>query len=113
MMSVAMAGRPRGARLALVILLAIAAMVRLYHVETPLVDHLHAKQIFVANRARSIARPPFNPLRNALDFLDEEGRRVKLTEEIPLYMSVLGAGFRIFGEQEWIGHGLSMIGMLA
>ncbi len=100
-------------RLGLAVILTLAAVVRLYHLGAPLVDSLHAKQIFVANRARSIARPPFDPLRNTLDFLDANGRRMELTEEIPIYANILGAGFRVFGEREWIGHGLSLLGMLA
>jgi hypothetical protein len=111
-MGVAMPLRQLGPRLGLICLLALAALLRLHHLGAPLADGMHAKQIFVANRARSIARPPFNPLRNALDFLDRDGRRMELTEEIPVYMTLLGLGFRVFGEQEWVGHVLSLLGML-
>jgi hypothetical protein len=106
------AWRLAGSWLALVGLLAVAALVRLYHVGSPLADGPQAKQIFVANRARGIARPPFNPLRNSLDFLDQDGRRLELTEEVPVYMSLLALGYRMFGEKEWVGHTLSLIGML-
>ena len=104
---------PQLPRLGLAVLLTLAAIVRCYHLGAPLADSMEAKQIFVANRARSIARPPFDPLRNTLDFLDENGRRMELTEEIPIYTNLLGAAFRLFGEREWIGHGLSLLGMLA
>jgi hypothetical protein len=90
----------------------MTALVRLYHLGSPLVDGPQAKQIFVANRARGIARAPFDPLRNSLDFLDQSGRRLELTEEVPLYMSLLAVGYRVFGEQEWVGHTLSLAGML-
>jgi len=100
-------------RFGLAVLLTLAAIVRCYHLGAPLADSMEAKQIFVANRARSIARPPFDPLRNTLDFLDQNGRRMELTEEVPIYTNLLGAAFRLFGEREWLGHGLSLLGMLA
>ena len=107
------AGLGRSARIGLLVVLATAALVRLHHFRAPLADSLQAKQVYVANKARSIARPPFNPMRNTLDFLDERGKRTTLTEEVPLYTGLLGAGFRLFGERAWVGHGLSLIGTLA
>ncbi|HEU5115475.1 MAG TPA: glycosyltransferase family 39 protein, partial [Isosphaeraceae bacterium] len=70
------------------------------------------KQVYVANKARSIARPPFNPLRNTLDFLDDDGHRLVLTEEIPLYTTMLALGYRLFGERDDVGHALSLLGSL-
>lgn len=75
-------------------------------------DSLQAKQVYVANKARSIARAPFNPMRNSLDFLDNNGERLILTEEIPLYTALLGLGYRIFGERDEVGHALSLLGSL-
>jgi hypothetical protein len=108
------ANRPklRGRWQPLLILLVIAASVRLQRIDRPLADHLSVKQVYVANKARAIARRPFNPLRNELDFLDARGYRVALTEEIPLYTSALALAYRCFGERDWLGRGLSLVGTL-
>jgi 4-amino-4-deoxy-L-arabinose transferase-like glycosyltransferase len=74
---------------------------------------LQVKQIYVSNKARSIARPPLNPFRNTLDFLDEQGQRLALTEEVPVYTGLLGLAYRMLGERDWIGRFLSLIGTLA
>ncbi|MDB5349648.1 MAG: glycosyltransferase [Planctomycetota bacterium] len=103
----------RSRRLALAAILIASAAVRLYHVSAPMADTLQAKQIYVANKARSIARAPMNPLRNTLDFLDDRGGRMALTEEVPLYHGLLGLGYRVFGERDWVGHALSLLGTLA
>jgi hypothetical protein len=108
----AVRGRPVGTRWPCLLILLLSASIRLYRLDQPLADHLAAKQVYVANKARAIARPPFNPLRNTLDFLDSEGRRLALTEEIPLYASALGLAFRLFGEREWLGRALSLLGTL-
>ena len=76
---------PRGPKLLLGVLVVVAALTRLYHFQAPLLDRLYVKQIYEANHARNIARPPLNPLRASLDFLDEEGGPMELTEEVPLF----------------------------
>jgi 4-amino-4-deoxy-L-arabinose transferase-like glycosyltransferase len=93
--------------------LALAALTRLYQWQAPLVDQMYVKQVFVANKARSIASPPLNPLRSALDFLDPDGRRMELTEEVPLYTGLLGASYRLLGEREWLGRAWSLLATLA
>ncbi len=112
-MDAATTSEEKRARLGLAALLALAAIIRCYHLGAPLADSMEAKQIFVANRARSVARPPYDPMRNSLDFLDQNGRRMELTEEVPIYANLLGSAFRLFGEREWLGHGLSLLGILA
>lgn len=104
--------RGRYSVLVLAAILALATITRLYQFQGPMADNLQAKQIYIANKARSIARPPFNPLRNSLDFLDERGMRIVLTEEVPLYTGLLAFGYRLFGERDAVGHGLSLIGTL-
>lgn len=104
--------QPRGRRLLLAALLAVAALMRLYHFQTPLVDQLYVKQIHVANHARNIARPSWNPLRFSFDFLDERGDRMVLTEEVPLYNGLVGATYSLFGEHEWLGRLLSLLATL-
>jgi 4-amino-4-deoxy-L-arabinose transferase-like glycosyltransferase len=96
----------------LLAVLALALVTRLHHFGSPLTDALAAKQVYVANKARSIARPPFNPLRHTLDFLDESGSRTRLIEEVPLYTGMVGLGYRVFGEREWLGRLLSIAGTL-
>jgi hypothetical protein len=97
---------------ALAAILVLATLTRLHQLDGPMADNLQAKQVYIANKARSIARPPFNPLRNTLDFLDPEGRRIVLVEEVPLYTGLLGLGYRLFGEREAVGHLLSLLGSL-
>src|SRR4051794_34738140 len=65
-------------------ILVLATLTRLYDIRGPLIDQMYVKQVYVANKARNIAQPPLTPLRNALDFLDPHGERMKLTEEVPL-----------------------------
>jgi hypothetical protein len=93
-------------------ILLLALVVRVYHIDRPLVEHWHVKQVFVANKARNIAGPPFNPLCNTFDFLDESGQRLRLTEEIPTYMTIVGAAYRLFGEHEWLGRLWSILATL-
>lgn len=104
---------PAGRRLLLPAILVLAALTRLYHFQAPLMDQMFVKQVYVANKARSIARPPLNPFRDSLDFLDPSGDRTRLTEEVPLYTGLLGAGYRAFGEREWIGRVFSILATLA
>jgi hypothetical protein len=92
--------------------LLLAVLVRLPHIASPLADNLQVKQVYVANKARSIARPPLDPLRTTLDFLDDRGQRLALTEEVPLYTGFLAAGYGLFGEHDWIGRILSLLGAL-
>ena len=66
----------------------------------------------MSNKARSIARPPLNPFRNTLDFLDEQGQRLTLTEEFPVYTGLLGLAYRLVGERDWVGRFLSLMGTL-
>ena len=75
--------------LVMVGLLMLTALLRLPHLHDPIADHLHAKQAYTALRARSIARPPFSPLRTSLDLLDQEGQPVELLEEVPIYCSLV------------------------
>ena len=98
--------------LALAAILVASAAVRLYHLDAPMADSLLAKQAYVANRARSIARAPLNPLRDSLDFLDAQGARATFTDEIPLYHTLLGVGYRLVGERDRVGHVLSLLGTL-
>jgi Dolichyl-phosphate-mannose-protein mannosyltransferase len=105
--------RTRALRLALFAILAGAALVRLPHFSRPMADSLLAKQAYVANRARSIAQTPFNPLRSSLDFLDADGRRMAFTDEVPVYHTMLAIGYRLAGEHDWVGHALSLVGSLA
>ena len=101
------------ARWILAAILIVAAATRLYKIDAPLLDQLYVKQVYVANKARSIAQGEWNPLRDSLDFLDERGRRNRLIEEIPVFTGILGACYRAFGEREWIGRGLSIAATLA
>jgi hypothetical protein len=92
--------------------LVLAALIRLPQITAPLADNLQVKQIYVSNKARSIARAPLNPFRNTLDFLDEQGQRLTLTEEVPVYTGLLGLTYRLLGERDWLGRFLSLIGTL-
>ena len=103
----------RARRLALLAILAGSVLVRLPHFDQPMADSLLAKQAYVANRARSIARPPLNPLRSSLDFLDADGGRMAFTDEVPVYHTLLAVGYRLAGERDWVGHALSLAGSLA
>ena len=98
---------------ALLAILALSLAVRLHNISRPMADSLLAKQAYVANRARSIAVPPLNPLRSSLDFLDAGGRRMEFTDEIPAYHTLLAIGFRLAGEHDWVGHAISLVGTLA
>jgi hypothetical protein len=91
------------ARLVLPAVLALAVLVRLYHFGGPLLDGMSVKQIYMANKARAIARPPFDLFRNDFDFLTPDGQREVLTEEAPLYTGLVGAAYAVFGE--WPGFG--------
>ena len=92
--------------------LVLAALLRLPQIAAPLADNLQVKQVYVANKARSIARPPLNVFRNTLDFLDDRGDRMTLTEEVPLYTGLLALAYRLVGEHDWVGRGLSLLGTL-
>lgn len=93
-------------------LLVVAAVERLYHINAPLLDQLYTKQVYVANKARNMARTPWNPMRQELDFLDSTGSRTVLIEEFPLFTGALSAGYALFGEREWIGRVLSIVAAL-
>jgi hypothetical protein len=89
---------------------ALAIGLRLYHLGAPIADNLHAKQAYSSNKARNIARVPFDPMRLSLDLLDDTGAPMQLAEEVPVYISALAALFRIFGESEACGRLLSIAG---
>ena len=99
--------------LTLLAIVAISIVVRLPHWNRPMADSLQAKQVYVANRARNIAQPPFNAFRSSFDFLDADGHRLEFTEEFPAYTTILAVGYRVFGEAAWVGHALSLIGSIA
>lgn len=99
-------------RWALAGILILAAGTRLYRIDGPLLDQLFVKQVFVANKARAIAGPPFDPMRDDFDFLDDSGHRMRLTEEIPLYTGLLGAGYHLYGEHEWLGRAMNILATL-
>ena len=64
-----------GHRGALLAILAVAALVRLYHLNAPLLEGstMSVKEVFCANKARSIAGPPLALLDSSFDFLDRDG----------------------------------------
>jgi 4-amino-4-deoxy-L-arabinose transferase-like glycosyltransferase len=90
----------------------IAAGLRCFHIDAPLADNLQAKQAYSSNKARNIARAPFDPMRLSLDLLDDSGRAVELAEEVPLYIGLLGAMFAAWGESVIWGRALSIAGSL-
>ena len=73
----------------LLALVVIAALMRLYQFQGPLLDRLYVKQVYEANHARNIAAPPLDPLRSTLDFLDDTGQKMELQEEVPLYNALV------------------------
>ena len=80
-------------------LLLLTVVLRLPQIAAPIADHLQAKQAYTALRARAIARPPFNPLRNTLDLLDDQGQPLTLAEEVPVYCTLVALAHRTVGEQ--------------
>jgi hypothetical protein len=102
----------RNISLLLAALLAVAALERLYHFRGPLLDRLYVKQVYVAHLARNIARPTWNPMRCRFDFLDTSGNQMELYEEVPLYAALVGASYRLFGEQEWLGRFVNLVATL-
>lgn len=93
-------------------ILGFAFVTRIVDVNLPLIDGMPIKQIYVAQRARQIAGPPFDLLNNNFDFMTEDGTPLNLTEEVPLYPGIVAAGYRVFGEQEWLGRLLSILATL-
>ena len=83
--------------------LVLAVLPRLYHIGEPLLDGMSIKQVHLAQKARQIAGPPFNIFRSDFDFLEDNGQRLRLTEEVPLYPGLLAAAYAVFGEHEWFG----------
>jgi len=98
---------------AFLLVLALAVVLLLYRINAPLVDGMSIKQIFVANKARAIAGPPLVLGNNSFDWLDDTGRRSVLCEECPLYTGLVGIGYFLFGEHDWIGRVLSLLATLA
>jgi hypothetical protein len=101
-----------GPKLLLCALLVVAALTRVYHFQAPLLERLYVKQVHQANHARNIARSPLNPLRASLDFLNEDGSRMELTEEVPLFNGLVGSSYFVFGEHEWLGRVWSLLASL-
>lgn len=96
-------------RRALATVVIASTLLRCVHLGVPLLDGMAVKQIYIAHKARGIAGPPFSLLHNSFDFLDENGQRTILTEEIPLYTGLLAGAYRLFGEHEWLGRLLSIL----
>jgi len=93
-------------------LLLLTVLLRLPYLAAPIADHLQAKQSYTALRARAISRPPFNPLRQSLDLLDDQGQAVRLVEEVPLYCTLVALCHRLFGEQNAWARLVSLAGSL-
>ena len=93
-------------------ILATALLVRLYRIDAPVLDGMSLKQVYNANKARHIAGPPFALLQNTFDWLDDDGQRLVLTEEVPLYQGSVGICYALFGEHEWLGRLLSILATL-
>jgi 4-amino-4-deoxy-L-arabinose transferase-like glycosyltransferase len=104
---------PGRRRLLLLAILVLATLVRLYHFRAPLLDQLHIKQVFVANKARNIARSPSSSMGSTFDFLRADGARLRLVEEVPLYAGLVGMSYALFGEHEWLGRLGSILATLA
>jgi hypothetical protein len=102
----------RWQRLALSAVLIVSTVCRSVHLDVPLLNGMALKQVFIAHKARSIAGPPFSLLNNSFDFLQEDGRRLTLTEEFPLYTGLLAVAYRTFGELEWMGRLFSSVATL-
>ena len=86
-----------------------AVAVWLTHLDAPLFDGMAVKQIFVAHKARAIAGPPFDLTCSSFALLDDDGHRLQLTEEVPVYTGLLAAAERVFGEHDWLGRLLSVL----
>ena len=103
----------RTRRLVLAAILVASALVRLHHLVGP-DGRLAPGEAGLHRQQGEEHRPrPMNPLRNTLDFLDDRGGRTTLIEEVPLYTGLLGLGYRLAGEHDWVGHVLSLAGTLA
>jgi hypothetical protein len=87
----------------------VAIAVWLTTLDAPLFDGMAVKQIFVAHKARAIAGPPFDLTNSSFAILDDDGKRLQLTEEVPVYTGLLAAGYRLFGEHDWVGRLLSVL----
>jgi len=85
-----------------------AVAVWLSHLDRPLLDGMAVKQFFVAHKARAIGGPPFDLTCNRFAFLEANGERLQLTEEVPFYTGLLAVAFRLFGEHDWLGRLLSI-----
>ena len=94
-------------------MLLLTAAMRLYHLSAPVVNGFWDKQVAVANKARNMAGPPWNLLHASFDFTSERGERIAISEEIPVYHSLVALGYRAFGEQDWFGRAVSALASLA
>jgi hypothetical protein len=103
-----------GRKAALYLVLVAAVLLRLYRIDAPLAEGSVAavKQVYVANKARSIAGPPLRLLNPTYDFLDHNGRRMAMIEEVPAYTGLVGVCYHLFGEREWIGRAWSVLATL-
>ena len=99
-------------RAAVPLILIVSTTFLLLNLNAPLTDGMAVKQVFVAHKARAIAGPPFDLMRSSFDFLEPDGQRLVLTEEVPLYTGVIAVGYSLFGEHEFIGRLLSVLATL-
>src|SRR6516165_4257753 len=101
---------PARRKAALLLVVGVAVLLRLYRIDAPLAEGSVAavKQVYVANKARNIAGPPLRLLNPTYDFLDRDGRRMAMIEEVPAYTGLVGVCYHLFGEREWIGRAWSI-----
>src|SRR5262249_14829786 len=93
---------------ALVVIFIVSTMFLSLNLTAPLTDGMAVKQIYVAHKARTIAGPPFDLTRNTFDFLEPNGQRLALTQEIPPFTGFVPAAYLLFGDHEYLGRLLSI-----
>ena len=87
-------------RLALFLILALGAALRLYHVTAPFLDAHAWRQLDTAAMARNFYDGPFFPLDPRVDW---GGRQGYLEAEFPLVPAVIAVLYRLFGLHEVLG----------
>src|SRR5690349_11333718 len=87
-------------RLALVLILALGAALRLYHVTAPFLDAHAWRQLDTAAMARNFYDGPFFPLDPRVDW---GGRSGYLEAEFPLIPAIIAVLYRLFGLHEILG----------
>ena len=92
--------------------LVLTVAMRLYHFHAPLLDQHHGKQVFIANKARNIAKSLQSAVWKSFDFLDDRGERMTRVEEVPLYTGLVGGCYYLIGEREWLGRAWSILATL-